>query len=142
MRVRTEALIRRDIDRLHSINPVLQEAVLDILEAMAILGFPMFVTSGVRTVAQQQALYAQGRTKPGVIVTNADGVRVPSNHQTKSDGTGHAVDLAFVDDPDTPKTEIYDPNQPWALMGAMAEAKGLRWGGRWKFVDLPHVEMP
>lgn len=142
MRTRTPASLTRDVERLRGCHPALVAAVLDVLEAMAVLDFPMFITQGVRTISQQQALYAQGRTMPGVIVTNADGVRVQSNHQVKSDGFGHAVDLAFIDDPDTPKTEIYDPGQPWDLMGLMAEKRGLSWGGRWKFVDLPHIELP
>lgn len=139
---RTPALIQRDLERLRGVHPRLMEAVLDILEAMAVLEFPMFVTQGVRTIAQQQALYAQGRTTPGTIVTHADGVTKRSQHQVKADGFGHAVDLAFVDDPDTPKSEVFDPGQPWDLMGLMAEKRGLVWGGRWQgLVDLPHVEL-
>lgn len=139
---RTINHITRDEARLVGVHPDLKAAVMAILDAMDILGFPMFVTQGVRTVAEQQALYAQGRTVPGVIVTNADGVKKPSNHQAKADGYGHAVDLAFLDDPDTPKTEIYDPAMPWDLMGLMAEKRGLTWGGRWSgLVDLPHVEL-
>lgn len=142
MRTRTAALILRDLERLKGCHPDLQTAVLDVLEAMAVLDFPMFVTQGVRTVSQQQALYAQGRTAPGNIVTNADGVLKVSNHQVKSDGHGHACDLAFIDDPDTPKSEVFDPGQPWQLLGAMAEAKGLRWGGRFTgLADWPHVEL-
>lgn len=30
----------------------------------------------------------------------------------------------------------------WTVYGEMAEAMGLRWGGRWKQRDLCHVEMP
>ena len=141
MRVRTADHISRDVRRLNGCHPELVDAVLDILDALATLGFPMFVTSGVRTEAEQLKLYAQGRTTPGVIVTHLDGLVKRSNHQTKADGYGWACDVAFIDDPDTPKTEIYDPAQPWQLLGAMVEAKGLRWGGRFKsLVDLPHIE--
>jgi hypothetical protein len=51
------------------------------------------VTGGVRTAAGQKALYAQGRTAPGSIVTNADGVKNKSSRQVKSDSYGYAVDL-------------------------------------------------
>lgn len=34
----------------------------------------MRVCQGLRTTAQQQAAYAEGRTAPGRVVTNADGV--------------------------------------------------------------------
>ena len=130
-------LITRDVERLRGCDEQLVAIVLDILTAMDAIGFPMFVTQGFRTVAQQQALYAQGRTAPGAIVTHMDGVIKVSKHQS-----GRAVDLAFIDDPDTPKVEVFDPTQPWDLMGLMAEKRGLIFGGRWKMQDLPHVELP
>ena len=47
------------------------------------------VAQGVRTEAQQAALYAQGRSAPGKIVTWT----MQSNHLLQSDGYGHAPDL-------------------------------------------------
>jgi peptidoglycan L-alanyl-D-glutamate endopeptidase CwlK len=141
--LRTIALISRDHDRLKGVHPDLVEAVVKILDAMDILGWPMFVTDAVRTQAQQQALYAQGRTAPGRTVTNADGVTNRSNHQVHSDGWGHAVDCAFLDDPATPTVEMYDDRSPWKLYGLIAQTLGLKWGGNWAaFPDLPHVELP
>lgn len=124
--------------RLEGVDSVLAYKVERILRAMLVLGFPMFVVSGNRTEEEQAALYAQGRTKPGRIVTNLDGVHRKSNHQG-----GRAVDCAFVDDPATKKVETWDERQPWEVYGTMAEALGLRWGGRWKSpVDRPHIELP
>lgn len=117
--------------KLEGVKPELVEKVGRLLDAMAILGHPMRVTDGNRTVEQQQALYAQGRTKPGKIVTYADGVVKKSNHQG-----GRAVDCCF-DDP-----APYAEKHPWALFGLAAEALGLKWGGRFqKLVDRPHVEL-
>lgn len=48
------------------------------------------VTCGVRTLAEQKELYAQGRTKPGQIVTWT----LKSRHLPAADGLGRAVDLA------------------------------------------------
>lgn len=81
---------QRSKDALKGVHPDLVK----VMEA-AIINSPVDFTiiQGVRTTAQQQALYAQGRTKPGNKVTNADGVRNKSNHQVKADGFGHAVDL-------------------------------------------------
>lgn len=81
---------QRSKDALKGVHPDLVK----VMEA-AIVNSPVDFTiiQGVRTTAQQQALYAQGRTKPGAKVTNADGVRNKSNHQVKADGFGHAVDL-------------------------------------------------
>lgn len=127
------------MNKLDGVHPVLTDKVTRILSALAELGVPMLVTDGVRTEAQQRALFAQGRTKPGRIVTNADGVKVKSNHQAKSDGYGHAVDCCFL----VNGKPSWDAKLPWRLYGEAAKALGLKWGGDWKsFKDLPHVELP
>ena len=138
---RSPDILIRDQARLAGVHPDLAQSVLTILHALDVLGFGMFVVEGVRSTERQQALYAQGRTANGNVVTHADGVVKKSNHQVKPDGWGHAVDLAFLDDPTTAKMETYADSQPWALMGAMAESLGLVWGGRWTMRDLPHVEI-
>ncbi len=99
----------------------------------------MMVTDGVRTTAQQQALYRKGRTEPGAIVTYADGVRVKSNHQAREDGFGQAVDCCFV----VNGKPSWDARLPWKVYGAMGEALGLTWGGSFQALhDLPHLELP
>lgn len=52
------------------------------------------ITSGVRILQEQQLLFAQGRTMPGPIVTNCDGIINKSNHQVDKFGIGNAVDAA------------------------------------------------
>jgi hypothetical protein len=109
--------------------------------AMAALGFPMMPTDGVRTAEAQAALYAQGRTKPGHIVTNCDGVTTKSNHQVKDDGVGHAVDCAFLDANGQPS---WEDHFPWSAYGEAAKAVGLIWGIHLNAttIDRPHVELP
>jgi peptidoglycan L-alanyl-D-glutamate endopeptidase CwlK len=126
------------VSKLEGVHPELVEKVKRILFALAELGYPMVVTDGARTLAQQQSLYAQGRTKPGLRVTDADGVTSLSNHQVRSDGYGRAVDCAFLINgkPAWPETG------PWRLYGEAAKALGLRWGGDWKRPDRPHIELP
>lgn len=100
----------------------------------------MMVTDTVRTVAQQQALYAQGRTLPGKIVTNCDGITIKSNHQVHSDGFGHAADLTFLIN----GVPSWDIKLPWKVYGSFANLEGLGWGGNWPsrtLVDLPHIEL-
>jgi hypothetical protein len=128
-------------DKRSGLHPVLLRRLDKVLLAMNALGFPMMVTDGARTLEQQQALYAVGRRgKPGEkIVTNADGVRVKSNHQLKDDGFGHAADCTFVDEGGKP---TWDDDLPWTAYGECCRAVGLRWGikiGDW--VDRPHVEL-
>lgn len=121
----------RDLERLKGVHPELVRRLSPILD-----GLKMVVIQGVRTVAQQQALYAQGRTAPGAIVTYKDGVVHKSNHQPHDDGYGHAVDCGFYG-PD-PFAESHD----WEAYGRAVEAAGLRWGGHFHgLVDRPHAEL-
>ena len=122
----------RDIERLKGVHPMLARAILNILNKL-----PMFVVQGVRTAEEQAALYAQGRTAPGKIVTHKDGLIHKSNHQPHADGLGHAVDCAWVG------SDPFADSHPWGAYGALVEAAGLVWGGRWTtLVDRPHAELP
>lgn len=126
------------MNKLAGVHPVLVRKIQKVLEAMNLLGFQMIVTDGVRTVSEQQELYAQGRTKPGKIVTNCDGIKKLSNHQIQPDGYGHAVDCCFLDEKGKPS---WDSRFPWKLYGAMVESQNLTWGGRFKNFDGPHAEL-
>ncbi len=138
---RTSANVARDLERLKGVHPDLSSSVQTILAAMDLLGFGMMVTEGVRTTERQIALYAQGRTAPGDIVTDKNGTTNKSRHQVRPDGFGYAVDLAFLDNQDTKAVETYSDKMPWDLMGLMGEKLGLTWGGRWETPhDLPHLE--
>lgn len=127
----------RSEKNLATVVPELATRVRRLLNKMAQYGYPMVVTDGNRTLEQQQALYAQGRTAPGKIVTYADGVKAKSNHQG-----GRAVDCTFLNE----KGSAYYPSDEnlWELYGKTAESVGLNWGGRWagKKKDRPHIELP
>lgn len=103
------------------------------------------VIEGVRTLKRQKELYAQGRTKPGNIVTWT----LNSNHFAGKDGFGRAVDLlpAPYDWKDTaPFMQVYK-----AMMLAATELNTpIRWGGDWDRdgnlrekgeSDSPHFEL-
>lgn len=129
-------MTERDQERLAGVRPELIAALEAVFDEMDAEAAPMFVIAGVRSVAQQQALYAQGRTVPGAIVTYKDGVTHRSNHQLHDDGFGYAVDCAFQG------PQPFDPRHPWEKYGEALEAHGAIWGGRWKMVDQPHAEWP
>lgn len=122
------ALSDRDRQRIAALDPEFGATVTLLLRLMAMAGHRMFVTSGKRTTQEQQALYAQGRTEAGKIVTHLDGVARRSKHQD-----GVAVDCAFVGP---------DPwSGPWEMYAKFAEGLGLVSGAHWKkFPDRPHVE--
>lgn len=102
-------------------------------------GIYLIITEGFRTVAYQDSLYAQGRTKPGKVVTNAKGKDYSSQHQWHI-----AFDIAMNYDVDG-NGKITDDT--WNEKGFKAVAKiaksskvGLAWGGDWKNpVDTPHL---
>lgn len=113
------------------------------------------IVQGLRTAEYQNELYQQGRTKPGKIVTKLDGYNKKSNHQAKSDGYGHAVDIAVCGQYDqngnyvkyTTDAEMFDNKKLVEIsrhVKAVAKDMGLDivWGGDWKTLyDTPHYEL-
>lgn len=103
-------------------------------DAMAAHGLTVRFISGLRSYAEQNALYAQGRTKPGAKVTNARGGY--SNHNF-----GTAIDLGVFEK--VKGKEVYHQSHAaYGWLGPIGEASGLKWGGRWKTPDRPHYEFP
>lgn len=94
-------------------------------------GMDMRVTDGYRSVAEQDATYAQGRTRPGNIVSNARGGSSWHNY-------GLATDIAFNNANGQP---AWPNNANWTRYGEIAVNHGLEWGGNWHGIqDRPHVE--
>lgn len=93
-------------------------------------GIPVQIISTHRRCQDQDALYAQGRTSPGSVVTGVRGCR--SWHTW-----GRAVDLA---------APPYPPRGPGPSCAALAplgrywKTLGGVWGGDWKFKDCMHFE--
>lgn len=112
------------------LKPELVQKVKRLIALAQARGYKLVVTQGFRSVAEQNRLYAQGRTRPGKIVTNARGGQ--SNHNK-----GTAVDVAFV-----VGGEVTWSEPLYAKLGPWAAAVGLNWGGNWKhFKDKPHLEL-
>lgn len=139
---------KRSLDNLQGVHPDLVR----VMEA-AILDTPIdfTITEGLRSDQRQKDLYAQGRTKAGPRVTNADGVRNLSNHQDaadgKRDGLGQAVDLYPYFDG---KVQVNGPEVDKALHTIAAHIKAtaarlgiaITWGGDWKSpYDPPHFQL-
>lgn len=102
----------------------------------ATLGCDYVMISGNRSYAEQDALYAQGRTKPGARVTNARGGY--SNHNFGIAGDfGVFRGKAYLDSTD-PATAA----KVHKACSEHAAACGLVWGGTWSgFKDFPHYEV-
>lgn len=131
---------KRSKDNLKGIHPNLIKVMNEAIKETPI---DFTITDGLRTVEQQKALYAKGRTKPGRIVTKADGIRNKSNHQPKADGYGYAVDLyAYYNG----SVQVNDDIRLRTIaQHILSTAKKLGisvvWGGHWKFRDYPHFEL-
>ena len=126
-----------NFDKLH---PTLVDAHKRIVDIFTTLGFDAVAVEAVRTFDQQAALYAEGRTMPGPIVTNAPAGQGP--HEVKADGWGHAIDYGFWDHAH-PERGLWHVAHPWPLLGALARQLGLKWGGDFHSFkgDLGHVEL-
>lgn len=126
----------RDITKLH---PELQEKWEELVKKCKAQGIYIKNSECLRTKEEQDALYAQGRTKPGSIVTNAKGASYSSQHQW-----GIAIDF-FLDmdiDGDGSKSDdaFNDNKKHFEKVGKIAKSIGLGWGGDWKSpVDTPHL---
>lgn len=127
-------VVMRGIDKLH---PELQVCVNKFLEECKKQGLNVLITETLRTQAEQEALYAKGRTEPGNIVTNCKGFESP-----------HCWGVAF-DFCRNVKCKEYDNKDGFFdKVGKIAKTifdnteYDLYWGGDFRtFVDKPHVEM-
>lgn len=119
--------------RLADVNPQLANRIRLMAAELRAEGINIMVTSGYRSFAEQNALYEQGRTRPGSIVTNARGGQSLHNY-------GLAVDVVPLDANGQPNWNV--SNSVWQRIGAAGKRQGLEWGGDWtSFVDRPHFQM-
>jgi peptidoglycan L-alanyl-D-glutamate endopeptidase CwlK len=110
--------------------PEVQPMARALVQKAALHGISIKVLSGLRSYAEQDALYAKGRTAPGPKVTNARAGY--SNHNF-----GIAFDIGVFEGArylaDSPK---------YKAVGALGMDLGLEWGGSWKtIVDQPHYQL-
>lgn len=117
----------RDIEKL---NPLVKAKLLLLQDKCKAQNLKLGIGETYRSVERQDYLYAQGRTRPGAIVTHVRGSNMGSYHQWNlafdvfQNVKGEAYNTAFLN-----------------RVGAMGAALGLEWGGNWVgFVDRPHFQ--
>ena len=146
---RKYSFAQSSLDKMKKVHPKLVEVMKAAIENSP---FDFRITDGARTTEEQFALYQKGRTLPGPKVTNCDGKKFKSNHQIKSDGYGHAVDIfpcGVIENGVYRKftsTEGYDDKKLRLIANhilAVAKSKNanVEWGGNWKMHDTPHFEL-
>jgi peptidoglycan L-alanyl-D-glutamate endopeptidase CwlK len=96
------------------------------------------ITQGLRTIQEQDVLYAQGRTKPGKVVTNARGGSSYHNY-------GLAIDFTLLVNGQISwdmKTDWDgDKVADWMEVVNIFKKYGWEWGGNWKSLkDYPHFQ--
>lgn len=136
MSTSVEPPINRNSDDL---DPEFRKRLAMTLGQLALEGTPFKFHEGYRTVARQQWLYAQGRTRPGKKVTQKNGTTNLSNHQGNGKpGSGRAADCYPIIGG---KTSVNGTPELWKRYAEVAESYGLASGLRWKSPDAPHVEL-
>jgi hypothetical protein len=119
-------------NKLAAVHPVLADYVRLMSAALVKRGIHIRITDGLRTFAEQDKLYAQGRKTPGKVVTDARGGY--SNHNY-----GLAVDVVPLVNG---KVEWNVSDDIWNAIGEEGRRAGLEWGGDWKkLVDRPHFQL-
>ena len=121
--------------KLEDLHPIVRAKAVEMKRRVeAELGVELIITSTVRDDEAQNALYAQGRTKPGKIVTNA-----------KAGHSWHNFKLAFDVVPVRHGKPVWgtsgEDGKLWNRIGEIGEECGLEWAGRWKkFIETAHFQ--
>ena len=116
---------------LDELLPSVRTRVQQFLDSAKAQGIDLLVTSTYRDNASQDALYAQGRTTVGRIVTNAKAGQSWHNYRC-------AVDVVPVV-AGKPRWDVKDA--VWQEVGRLGKAAALEWAGDWKrFKEYPHFQ--
>jgi len=122
------------------LHPIVEENKNIFINRTAEQNIQVIITEETRSFERQDALYEQGRTAEGNIVTYAQGGESYHNY-------GLAIDYALMDENGDITWNIeYDGNgngEPdWFEAADIAKELGFEWGGDWQhFKDYPHLQM-
>lgn len=112
---------------INSLKPLVALKTRNLIQKCKVqLGIDLFITCGYRNIEEQNRLYAQGRSVPGNIVTNAKGGQ--SFHQYRV-----AIDVCPI------IAGKLDWNYDFSKIAKIALTEEFEWGDR-GYVDLPHFE--
>lgn len=129
------------LKRIELVHPKVHDEVLaiynEINEALTGRAICRFAYT-LRTNAEQDALYAQGRTKPGKIVTWAKAGQSFHNF-------GLAIDIVLIIDGKEASWDMLkdfdgDKVADWMECVAIFKKHGWEWGGNWTKKDYPHFQ--
>lgn len=120
-------------DKLKLLHPKIRQSAIDAYnEAVKATpaGVHPVIDQTYRTFEQSQALYDQGRTTPGEIVSNAKPGQSYHNYAL-------ALDFHLI----VKGEDIWEVNHDWTTVVNIFKQHGFTWGGDWQsFKDYPHLE--
>lgn len=125
--------------KISDLHPDLQPIAGKFMEACQRAGVDILITCTYRSGAEQDALYEQGRTKPGAKVTNARAGQSKHNFELHGKPAAKAFDVVPLVN-GKPQWSAQHP--AWAAAGKVGKALGLEWAGEWKrFKEYPHFQL-
>lgn len=136
--------------RIEDLHPDLQPLAKRFIGRCAERQVDVLILCTWRSGAEQDALYAQGRAKPGPRVTNAKAGQSAHNHELDGKPAARAFDAVPLlhgkpiwEDP-RDKDSDWTNDFGWRIMGEVAEEIGLDWYGKpgAKFREGPHFQLP
>ncbi len=122
------------------LHPVVAAKQKELVSLTGQQGIRVVITDGFRSSEEQDALYNQGRSEAGAVVTYAKGGQSYHNY-------GLAIDFALKKPDGNIIWDLdYDGNQngrsDWLEVVGIAKKLGFTWGGDWTdFPDYPHLQM-
>jgi peptidoglycan LD-endopeptidase CwlK len=112
-----------------SLNPIVAQKARKFLDLAKANNMDVRITAAFRSWNDSDRLYAQGRTTPGDVISNARGGESYHNW-------GLAFDAAPFEN-----GVISNDIEKFKAMGKLGEQAGLEWGGRFKdLLDYPHFQ--
>lgn len=117
--------------KLELLKPKVKKSAEMLIEECKKSNYQITIVQTLRTIEEQNALYAQGRTKPGNIVTYAKGGE-----------SFHNFGVAFDFCPVVNGKLDWNNLDLFKKVGSIGKSLGLEWGGDWSSpkTDLPHFE--
>lgn len=118
-------------NRIKTLHPKLRDIAANFINrSEKELGIKLRITQAMRTILEQNKLYAQGRTEAGKIVTNAQGGFSYHNY-------GLAIDVVEIKN-----GKALWSNTNWVNIGSLGKSMGFEWGGDFKSLDdKPHFQL-
>lgn len=141
MSLTLEYVLNKSAKRIAVLHPIVAAKAEQVVRKAYAEGICIIIVQGLRTMAEQAALYAQGRTTPGAIVTNAKAGSSYHNYGLAFDYAllaPNGIDVSWDIKRDLDADKVAD----WLEVAKIGKSLGFEWGGDWtSFKDYPHLEM-